>query len=89
MQTNAGSTRIDLEGNFFGLGVMYWDEDLKVNIVRFADLITQYRITYDSEVEDAFYVHTDNGIIKFVRYGKLYGYKVSEKYLNAVAKSEG
>ena len=68
---------------------MYWDEDLKVNIVCFADLILRYRITYDSEVEDAFYLHMDNGIIKFVRYGKLYGYKVSEKYLNAVAKSKG
>ena len=89
MQTNAGSTRIDLEGDFFGLGVMYWDEDLQVNIVCFADLVLRYRITYDSEIEDAFYVHTDKGIIKFVRYGKLYGYKVSKKYLDAVAKSEG
>ena len=63
MQTNAGSTRIDLEGNFFGLGVMYWDEDLQVNIVCFADLILRYRITYDSEIEDAFYVHMDTGIL--------------------------
>ena len=35
---------------------MYWDEDLQVNIVCFADLILRYRITYDSEIEYAFYV---------------------------------
>ena len=89
MQTNVGSTRIDLEGDFLGLGVVYWDKDLRVNIACFADLILWYRITYDSTVKDACYVHTDKGIIKFVRYGKLYGYRVSENSLNAMAKLEG
>ena len=71
------------------MGVVYFDEDLLVNIVCFADLILRYISAYNSTVKDAFYVHTDNGIIKFVRCGKLYSYRVSENYLNATSKSEG
>ena len=71
------------------MGVVHWDQDSRVNIVCFADLILRYRITYDSTVEDTFYVHTDKGIIKFLRYGKLYGYRVSRNYLNPMAKLEG
>ena len=44
----------------------------------------KYHVTYDSRKEDAFLIHTDQGIIKFVREGRLYTYEPSKKYLAAV-----
>ena len=44
----------------------------------------KYHVMYDSRKEDAFLIHTDQGIIKFVCEGRLYTYEPSEKYLAAV-----
>ena len=45
----------------------------------------KYQITYDSDKEDAFIMHTDNGIIKMSRTPEgLYSYKPSFSYLKQV-----
>ena len=54
------------------------------NIMGFSHMADKYHVTYDSRKEDAFLIHTDQGIIKFVREGRLYTYEPSEKYLAAV-----
>ena len=49
----------------------------------------KYRITYDSNKEDAFLVHTDKGIIRFVRtMDGLYAYKPSPKFKQQVAEAK-
>ena len=45
---------------------------MKANIFSFAPTARRHRITYDSNVEDAFMVHTDGGIIKFQNVDDLY-----------------
>jgi hypothetical protein len=46
-------------------------------------------ITYDSEVEDAFNVHTDNRVIKFEQTTEgLYAYTPTEKYMKTVAEAK-
>ena len=54
------------------------------NIMGFSHMADKYHVTYDSRKEDAFLVHTEHGIIKFAREGRLYMYEPSEKYLAAV-----
>ena len=34
----------------------------------------KHRVTYDNEQEDAFIIHTEHGIVKFKRDGRLYSY---------------
>ena len=55
----------------------------------FSHMADKYRVTYDNSVEDAFVVHTNTGIIKFNRDGRLYTYEPSTNYLDAVAASKG
>ena len=49
----------------------------------------KYRVTYDNKKEDAFLVHTDHGIVRFKRDGRLYTYEPSKNYLDSVAKAKG
>ena len=63
---------------------------MMTNIFGFADLVDKHRIVYDSHVEDAFKVHTDNGIVKFARTDEgLYVYKPTSKYLKVVTADKG
>ena len=49
----------------------------------------KYRITYDSDKEDALIMQTDNGIIKFSRTPEvIYSYKLSAIYLKHVAETK-
>ena len=65
MQTNAGSKLITLEADVSGFGTAYYDPTQVANIFGFAHMADKYRVTYDSKVEDAFLVHTGDGVIKF------------------------
>ena len=59
------------------------------NVVCYANLAQQYRITYDNNVEDAFHVHTENRIIKFTKTKEgLYGFKFNQEYLRTVARTK-
>ena len=63
MTTNAGRKVMNLEGQIKNFGTVYVDSTQMANIFGFSHLADKHRITYDSEKEDAFFVHTDDGII--------------------------
>ena len=67
--------------------MVWFDREAIANIFGFKDLVKLHRITYDSEKEDAFLVHTPNGIIKFKGTPEgLYQYHVSQKYRSDLKK---
>ena len=52
-------------------------------------MVDKYRITYDSNKEDAFSVHLEDGVVKFTRTNEgLYAYKPTKKYLKEVAQTK-
>ena len=81
MSTNAGSKVLKVDGDVKGFGVANHDPTHMANIMGFSHMAKKYRVTYDSSKEDEFLIHTDQGIIKFVREGRLYTYEPSKKYL--------
>ena len=72
---------------------MKFDEDSIANIFGLQDLVERYKVTMDSDKENAFLVHTNNGVIRFKANGRgLYTYEPSKKYRSEVqesSKSEG
>ena len=88
MATNAGQKILSEDAELVGLGTVKYDKDQIANILGFSHMSDKYRITYDNHKDDAFHVHTKNGIIRFVRDGRLYTYKPSQQYLDAIAKYE-
>jgi hypothetical protein len=87
MSTNAGSKRINLEGNVMSYGKVYYDPDQLANIFGLASAIKKYRVTYDSDKEDAFLMHTKDNIVKFERTPEgLYAFKPTEDFLRQVAE---
>ena len=53
MSTNAGTKRLDLDADMGGLGTVKYDPDQKANIFGFSHLSDKYRITCDTEKDDA------------------------------------
>ena len=45
-------------------------------------------IHYDNSKEGAFKVHTNNGIVKFTRDGRLYTYQPTEEFFNSIAEKK-
>ena len=70
--------QIDVEG----ISVAKYDPQQIANIFGFLHMVGKYCVTYDSDMEDTFFVHTDNKVIKF-------GYMPSKKYLQEVATAKG
>ena len=58
---------------------VYYHPEAGANIICFYDLSEQYRITYDNQIANEFYVHTGNGIATFKPYGKLYAYQMPDE----------
>ncbi|MGC8551172.1 MAG: hypothetical protein ACP5M4_15955 [Acidobacteriaceae bacterium] len=89
MTTNAGSKVIGLEGHLNGFGKVYYDPTSMANIFGLAQLADKYRVTFDSEVENAFVVHVDDRVVKFACTPEgLYAYKPNDHYLAEVAESK-
>ena len=89
MATNAGTKELNLKGEVIGFGDAWYDPDFMANIFSFSHMKSKYRITYDSKRDDAFHVHTDNGIVKFgVTDEGLYAYKPTKQFLKEVAKTK-
>ena len=65
MKTNGGSKTMTMEGTVGGFGKAYFDPSQMANLFGFAHLVDKNRITYDSDVEDAFLMHFKNGVVKF------------------------
>jgi hypothetical protein len=82
LATNPGPKTTKQVADVPGFGTMWYDETAKANIFGLLDLKKKHKITFDSEKEDAFIVHTDNGNMKFKCNPKgLYTFKVSNRYL--------
>jgi hypothetical protein len=67
MITNAGTKTMSNTGVIEGFGEAWFDPTQVANIFGFYKVEDQCRMTYDSSVENAFHVHTNNGIVKFTR----------------------
>jgi hypothetical protein len=61
MVTNAGTKTTKQVADIPGFGTVWYDETAIANIFGLSDLKKKHRITFDSEKEDAFIVHMDNG----------------------------
>ena len=89
MATNTGKKLLGLEANVPGNGQTWFDPNQIANVYGFSHMADKYRITYDSEKEDAFMVHANEGIIKFTRtLDGLYAYRPSTKFKSQVAESK-
>eukprot|EP00978_Attheya_sp_CCMP212_P000842 scaffold1766_cov39-Attheya_sp.AAC.2 len=81
LATNAGVKHSNQEAVVPGFGKVFYDKDAIANIFGFSDLKKRYRITYDSDKEDAYLVHKENEIIRFECSPEgLYQYEVSKGY---------
>jgi hypothetical protein len=68
MVTNAGTKSMTHEATVKGFNEKaYFDKDQLANILGFSNLVDKFRIVYDSWEEDAFKLHTQDGIVKFHR----------------------
>jgi hypothetical protein len=90
MATNAGTKTLNLKGDVIGFGKAWYDPDFMANIFGFAKMAEKHRITYDSNIEDAFLVHTEDGdVLKFERTLEgLYAYRPPKDFLDSVAQTK-
>ena len=91
MSTNAGEKTIAKEAQLSGAGTVYHDVSCIANPLSLGELSNKYRITMDTAVDNAFYVHMDNGLmVKFSRdKNNLCLNKPTQCFLNKVAKTKG
>ena len=89
MNTNAGSKKMTVECDVPELGKFFYDSEQMANICSFAWMADNYKITYNNVEEDAFLIHTPDGIIKFARHGDLYVFEPSQEFLDGVARLKG
>ena len=89
METNAGTKRLTLEGTVKGLGHTWYDPMQVATIFGFSQQKERYRITYASEKEDEFLVHTKPGITKFKESTEgLCAFKPPNIYMKYVAEKK-
>jgi hypothetical protein len=79
---------MDTDGDLPGFGLAKYDADQIANIIGFSHMADMHKITYDNSVEDAFNVHTENGIVKFRRDGRLYTYEPSDDFIKGIAEQK-
>ena len=85
MTTNAGIKVLDTEAEIINFGKAMFDTTQTANVFGFSHLFENFRVTYDSSVEDAFVVHTDCGKIKFVNKERLYAVSYTHLTLPTIA----
>ena len=69
MSTNASMRKLTVDADVEGIGVAKYDLQQIVNIFSFSHMVDEYHVTYDSNVENAFFVHTKHKVIKFAQDG--------------------
>ena len=86
MCTNVRQRKIYETGELIGLKDRPWyNKKAMANVISFASMSKQYRITYDNTKEEIFLVHTENGIVRFEKNQEgLYIYRLPDKYKEAV-----
>ena len=83
LATNAGTIKSNQIADVPGFGTVWYDKNAIANIFGLSELKKKFRITFDSEKEDAFVVHTGKGkVLKFVCNPEgLYHYEVSKDFI--------
>ena len=85
ISTNAGVQITKNIATVPEFGDVWFDKNAIANIFSLAELSKRHKVTYDSEREDAFIVHTENGAVKFKKSKKgLYYYEPSDNYKKSV-----
>ena len=69
MLMNARVRKLTVDADVEGIGVAKYDPQQIANIFGFSHMVDKYHVTYDSNVEDAFFVHTNHKVIKFTQEG--------------------
>ena len=67
LQTNGGQVQVVEEGLLPGYGRVPYHSDAMTNLMSLAKLTDQYRVTFDSSVDNAFYVYTPDKTVRFGR----------------------
>ena len=67
LHTNAGPIKISKQGTLPGYGTVLYHEDALTNIMSLSKMTDKYRVTFDSNKDNAFLVHTPEGIVWFGR----------------------
>jgi hypothetical protein len=65
MASNGGNIVTQHQADMNKAGKVWFNKDAIANILSLGKLADKYRITFDSAVENAFNIHTEDGIIKF------------------------
>lgn len=89
MSTNARYKKMGLNGDLPGIGVVKYNGNQLTNILGFSHMADRYCIEYDNLKEDAFKVHTKNGIAKFTRDECLYTYQPSNTFFDSITEKKG
>ena len=88
LQTNAGNKLTNHKAKVPNYCEVWFDNEGMANILCFAKMEDTYCNTYYSAVESAFNVHTENGIIKFLRSAEsIYYYKPKYKTVTIMVQS--
>jgi len=78
MASNGGNIITMHEADMTKAGKVWFNKDAIANILSLGKLAEKYRITFDSAIENAFNIHTEEGIIKFHKNGaNLYEHRPS------------
>ena len=77
IDTNGGGISTNIEADVHEYRSVWFESKAMTNIMGLGNVVEKYRVTYDSDIEDAFHVHiAPNKVIKFEKNNsKLYVYK--------------
>ncbi len=89
LATNAGTKTNNFKATVKGFSDVWYSPDAIANIFGFSQAKKKWRITYDSDHEDAFLVHTHSSIVKFTaNKDGLYLYSLTENYRESVKREK-
>ena len=92
---NAGAARTDQIGDLKGFGTVWFYEDGIANVISLGLLTNKFRVTMDSDIDNALHVHKSNGDVRRFHRGdnNLYYYDVraahAEETLLAIVTVKG
>ena len=91
MATNGGTKRMNVTGEVPEIDEVWFDATNVANILSLNLLRKKYRVTYDSDIKNSFFVHIEDGMIIEFRGTPegLYAFRPSKQFLDAVAKAKG
>jgi len=89
MTTNGGVVQVMKKGDVLGFGEAWYDPKQMANIFGLSHVAEKYRVTMDTNEENAFKVYTEAGIVKFKHTpDRLYAYTPTAKYYHQLDKLE-